>query len=356
MVLFCFTLVFMYDISGVYLANIVFYFLFLKSIFMNGIITIKMNNLAKYFLLAFIIWATFSTFIFSFSDATNRSIIQYLFTIQYFVLLISLNLPIDKFELWIYRFSSLLALIIIALYAYFYITSPLAVSDKMWAVNYIPGWPNSVPIPLLVGLWLSFIKKRHFVMKLVFFTALILTASRTGYIGGIIIIGYFLFKKAPNNKSWLLYLILFLGFLTSYIIVLKPSLIDTLLKAFDRIDIFWTTMRFVELRPLIGFGGNTIDQLMSIYGDPIALKNWEQTHNWFLEILLRYGSVGVILFTAYITSIFTKIQNTERKFMFSLLILCALFQIYIRDFIFLCYLMYLSNENFVDSSIEKVDL
>ena len=55
--------------------------------------------------------------------------------------------------------------------------------------------------------------------------------------------------------------------------------------------------------------------------------------------------VGVILFTGFIIAIIIPIKNKDKKFMFLFLILCAFFQVYMRDFVFLCYLIYLSADN-----------
>lgn len=349
-----FTLVFMYAISSVYAANIIYYILLLKEILKKGTIVIKKNKLANWFYLAFIIWATISTFIFiiEYSNISTRNIIQYLFTLQYFVLIINIKFKVDKFELWIYRFSIMLSLTIIVLYAYFVNIAPSVRDDDLWAVKFIPGWPNSVPIPLLMGLWLSFRKRSHIFIKLLIFMALFLTTSRIGLLGGLIVFGYFLLKKAQKNKLWIGVLVL-LGVVLSYILVIDPLLIKRLSSSWDRIDIFWTTMEYVKHRPVWGFGGNTIDQLIGFYGDSGALKNWGHTHNWLLEMLIRYGIGGAILFTGFIVAIFTRIRNKDKKFMFLLLILSALFQTYIRDFVFLFYLIYLSTETTEEKEVKK---
>ena len=208
----------------------------------------------------------------------TREIIQYLFTLQYFVLILNIRIPWDKFEILIYRFTVLLALIIISLHTYFYFTSPSVLYDEMWAVKYIPAWPNGVPIPLLMGLWLSFYKQKHFMIKLLIILALFFTTSRLAILGGLIIVGYYLLRKSKYNKSWIIVLVYCLPIVCGYII-LNPALMTILTFFGDRVNIFWTTMEFLFKETRIRFWRNTIDQLMGIYGSKVALTNWFQTHN-----------------------------------------------------------------------------
>lgn len=347
MVAFCFTLVFMFDIGNIFIANIIYYVLLIMQILKKGTISFKKNNPLYLFYFAFIIWATISTVLFSieYQNITVRTVIQYLFTLQYFVFLINLKFKVDKFEVWIYRFSILLSLTIIALYIYFLKMSPVILTDDMWANKYIPGWPNSVPIPLLMGLWLSFRKRSSLAIKVLVFIALFLTTSRIGFLGGLIIFGYSYLKRMQTNKLWLLVAVPLIGAILSYLFVLDPLLIGRLTVSWDRVEIFRTTMAYLKLRPIWGFGGNTLDQLAEIYGNFSSVKNWGHTHNWLLEMLLRYGIVGTVLFTGFVVSIYAQIRNKDKKFMFILLFGAAFFQTYMRDFTFLFYLLYLSTED-----------
>jgi len=350
MVLFCFTLVFMYDISSIFIANFLYYIYLFKELIKKGDIIIK-NKPALWFYMAFVIWATLSTLIFGieYSNMSVRTAIQYLFTLQYFVLILNLSIEKEKLELWIYRFTLLLSMAIIVFYLYFWMTSPSIVTNDMWGAKYFPGWPNSTPIPLLMGFWLSFRKQSRIITKAVIFMALFLTTSRIALLGALIISGYFLLKKTQKNKLQAMLILLpicvILGLVLGSILIFNPFIITALTVSWDRIEIFRTTMAYLYLRPIWGFGGNTLDQLSQIYGNFSSVKDWGHTHNWLLEMLLRYGIGGTVLFTGFIVSIYSKIVNKDKKFMFLLLFSAAFFQTYMREFVFLFYLMYLSMDD-----------
>ena len=127
-------------------------------------------------------------------------------------------------------------------------------------------------------------------------------------------------------------------------LLMDSSLISSMIVSWDRIEIFNTTMRYLKLRPILGFGGNTLDQLIPIFGNFSSVKNWGHTHNWLLEVLLRYGIVGAILFSGFLLALVIRIRDADKKFMFLLMCASALFQIYMRDFVFLFFLAYLANE------------
>ena len=347
MVFFYFTLVFLYSIFNIYFANIAYLAILCKDIIVNGKFPVAPNKLAQLSYLLFIVWTTISTIAYSMEtgELTARIIIQFVFTVMYFVLIVPIKFNIEKFELWTYRFSLLMSLFILLLYIYYYMSSPNLLADDLWASRYIPGWPNSTPYPLLMGIWLSFRKNFHISGKAILFVGLFLTGSRIALLGGLIIIFYFLLKRMKYKKSYAVYVIMFItvGVLgINYMISKDPLFIMKMTVSWDRVDIFYTTMSYLEHRPFLGFGGNTIDQLTHIEISHMPAKNWGHTHNWVLEMLLRYGIIGMLLFTVFIVSIFVKIKDKEKRFMFAFLLALALFQTYIRDFVFLFYLLYLS--------------
>lgn len=345
---FCFFLVFIYDIFHIYIANIIFFcFLILYLLKHQKVLIIK-NRVAQLFCILFISWATISTafYIIEMQEITARTIIQYLFTLQYIILLVSINIKKDQFELWIYRFAVLNALFIITLY--FYYNGFLPFGDELWGYKCIPGWPNSTPIPLLMGLWLSYKNKNSITGKILIYLTLFLTTSRAAILGGLIITCYFLLSRIKYNKrciGFLFLLIIFALIGVRYWMAIDPLFIKSMTRTWDRIDIFNTTLSYLELRPILGYGGNTIDQLTNIDINYIPAMNWPHTHNLILEMLLRYGIIGALLFLGYIGAILARIKNKDRRFMFLLLLFLSLFQIYIRDFVFLFFLLYLSIEN-----------
>lgn len=348
MILFCFTLMYMISIGNVYIANILYYLLLIRDILKTGRLRIKNNVYSKIFYILFIFWVTIST-VSSINDYefTFRSVVQYMFTLQCIVLILPIKLNEIKFEFWIYRFSIMLSILILTLYAYFSYTSPGILQDDLWGVSFIPGWPNNPPIPLLVGLWMSFKNNKHFLGKIIIYIALFITTSRIALLGGLVIAFYFILKRSLISYKYKFALVGVIAISLigiNYMIAKDPLFITKLTVSWDRIDIFKTTMSYLDLRPFSGFGGRTLDQLISVKSSFIPAKNWGHTHNWVLEILLRYGIIGTLLFSGYLLSIYVKIKNHDKKFMFLLMVGMALFQTYIRDFVFLFFLQYLSTD------------
>lgn len=366
MVLFYFFLVFVYSIQSIYYANILYYVVFIRGIIADkGRIRLINNTIAKLFLFSFILWVTISTAIYAIQ--TNhidfRGVIQYVFTLQYLVLIISTNQNYNSFKRWLYRFSILLSTAIIAVAIYIMIATKVfnlnILYNNTMAYKHFPGWPNTVPVPLLIALLISFANKKPFYSKIILISGLVLTTSRGAYLGTIIIVCYYAIYKIKLNKKMSVYLIL--GLITSFLLGLvwlfkNQEVATRLLRSYDRVDIFKTTVEYIKLNPVLGYGGNTIDQLQNIAIDHIPIRNWGHTHNWVLEICLRYGIVGIVLFVGVLVSLWWNINNKERKFIFAVLVFLALFQTFMRDFVFIFYLSYLASNVDENLVINRNDL
>lgn len=352
MVIFYFLLVFMYSISHLYISNIIYYSILIKQIIFNEIkISIPKNNLSIVFFILFVIWVSISSIYYTLSTGfiDSRSIIQFLFTLQYFILIIQLNINYNFFEKYLYFFSILLSFIIIVFFLYLFFTQKSSIAsfkDNLMAIKYISGWPNTTALPLIIALWLSFKKNKSNIIKFMFIIAASLTTSRGAYLGIFLIVIYFMIKKIIKKKIYILPLIagtIISLVLLVYFNITNQDFLTQLTRSFDRIDIFKTTIAYLKLNPLMGYGGNTIDQIQWINIDFDPIKNWGHTHNWILEIMLRYGIIGLALFICFIFSIWYKIKDIDSKYMFAVLLFLALFQTFMRDFVFLFYLSYLCN-------------
>ena len=179
--------------------------------------------------------------------------------------------------------------------------------------------------------------------------ALYLTTSRIALLGGLIISLYFIAKKIKKNILWVFVIIAALTGIVIYIFLIDPFMLVRMSVSWDRIDIFKTTIKYLAIRPIFGFGGNTIDQLVSIFGNFSAVKNWGHTHNWFLEVMLRYGLGGAVLFSGLLLALFIRIKDMDKRMLYLLLLATALFQTYMREFVFIFFLNYLSTETKKDS-------
>lgn len=352
MVIFNLFLVFMYSINYVYYANIIYYIILLKeTVRKRGKINFIANSTVNLFMLMFFVWITFTTFGYAIfiNNFDVRTVVQYLFTLQYIVLVLSINIDFERVERWTYRFSMVMAvtIVIVAVYIMFQTQffSLRVLYNNEFAYKLFPGWPNSTPIPLLISFYVASKNRKKIIYKIVLFFALILTTSRGAILGVLIIIGYYTLTKIKKSKKSLKFILpslLIVTFGALYWIFDNSESISMLLRSYDRVDIFKTTMEYIKLNPIFGYGGNTIEQLGNVKINHEPLKNWGHTHNWVLEITLRYGIVGLSLFVGFMLSLWVSIKNKDQKFMFALFIFLALFQTFMRDFVFIFYLTYLS--------------
>lgn len=364
-ILITFFTVFSYSIgNGLMISNIIYYMILLKSLFNKRSVYINKNKVIILWYLLMITAAVMSHcfFAISINKFEFRNIVQLFFTIQYFIFIIKPNINVEKIELWLFRFSFLLSTIIIGLYVIkgeYRNISNLYGSMRMWASGYIPGWPNSTPIPLLIGFFISIKNKQSYIIKSILIVGLLLTTSRGALLGIAMIITYFIYKEIKKDKiKWIIILIPFLVFVLLFyndmlniVYTLIPSLKYRMSVSYDRQDIFNATMNYVKLRPIFGYGGNTLDQIVTLYGNASELGiNWGHTHNWILETFLRYGIVGLISFGCYMNSIRRRIIDKDKKFMFTLLLILSLFQTYMRNFSILFLFLYSTLE---DRNIEK---
>lgn len=224
---------------------------------------------------------------------------------------------------------------------------------RLWAADYIPGWPNSTPIPLLFGLWLGVRKKKPVIYILSIIIALILTSSRAALFGIVAIVSYSVLKSNKKSKYQWIFIsipIVVAGFLLwddilMLIYQIVPSLEYRMSIIYDRQDIFNVSMQYFSIRPFLGFGGNTIDQIIPIYSNVSNYGlNWGHTHNWILEVLLRYGVIGLMLFSGFMVSILLRIKDKDKQFMFFLILVLGLFQTYMRNFSILLLMTFLTME------------
>ena len=352
MKLFAFSLVFAYAVFDIQIATIIYLIIFIKHYLFDKLtLTIKVDLSLLLFAL-FATWVTISTVIFRLETSSYdfRILSKYVFIFFYLIFIFPIRLNQNTFDILIYKFSLLFSLFIILLFSYLFIFQQdillNGIITRLWAVGYIPGWPNSAPIPLLFGLWISFRNNLSLFGKLLLSTAIILTFARTGWVcASMIAIFYFYIKILKNIKNFKILSVCALVVSSIFILFNFESEVGEIFYYSDRLDVFHYALSYIERRPLLGYGGNTLDQLDGIYTGYIPLFPWNHTHNWILEMMLRYGLVGAFLFIFYMASIFIKIKNSEKRFMFFLLLFSALFQTYMQEFIYLFFLSYLASES-----------
>lgn len=361
--LLAFTLVFSYSIGGIMISNIVYYFILIDSVIrQKGVVFVKQQRISTiiwfflmilFTLLSVLIYYSTTTSVF-----TTRSLVQLLFTLQYFVFLINLNLDTKKIGKYILKFSLILSILIIIFYLItgeFRNISNLFGTGRMWGSEFFPGWPNTTHIPMLIGLFLNIKKGNKTINNMIYVTAIFLTTSRGGILGAVLIIIYFNIKKILKIRlKHLLIAILVMtglafssGYLIENLLEIIPSLNIRLFVIHDRESILRVTVELLKNRPLLGYGGNTVDQIVNSINPYLS----SHTHNWVLETLLRYGSLGLVFFTGFILSIGSNIREKDHRYMFFLILFLGLFQTYMRNFTILLLMYYIvvdSDRNYLN--------
>ena len=342
------------QVGGVYFANAVFYILLL----LGGKLKCHNRNCMHYFFLLFaVVIASILHYLFVLHGSYNLwFVVQFVFAVQYFVLFIEMDFDLEKFELWYKRFALLFAAAI--LIALPFKTDPnndlfFYVHERMWGADVFSGWPNTTGLPLVFAMYLYFVEDENIFsklpQKLLLFLGIFATTSRTTLLGCGLLIAYF--AIAPHGATigkfirqrLLVVIVGVVGVLGALAIVLaKPDMVARLFHTADRAEVFEVVMEVVSHSPLLGFGGTSLDVILARYGiETYWVTGLTHTHNFILEMMQRYGCLGLIFFLCMLISLFRGLKLRDNKVAFLIFWFMALFQIYVRDFTFLFMVSYI---------------
>jgi len=337
-------LVFCYQISQIFISNILFLLVFIRQIYRTFFnITYNSGFVTRMFLFFFIAYITLDTVFYSFfyKSLDTRSIIQLLYNFHYIFLIIYIDLDYVYLKKIIVRASILLSHILIL---HFLISGDSLEMYKwnQFLFDFLPGWPNTLILYFIFSIFLIRKGKNSIYFKSILIFALFLTGSRGGLLGAICVL------LIPTIRDNLKYTKILSLSIFTLLVIYWNTLYDLysnlkFFRSFDRIDIFLTTLSYVEQRVLFGYGGNTIEQLSDVKIDHIPLQDWGHAHGFILEFALRYGLIGLILFLLFLYFKIREIKDFAWRFLFCLFIVLAFFQTYMRDFTFLSILIIISH-------------
>jgi len=344
--LFVFFSVFCYQISQVFISNFLFVFHFIIQISKNGKIVYNSGRLSRSLLFVFLGYIFLNTVVYSFLyiPLDIRGVVQLVYNFQYLFLVIYINFDYQLIEKIIFRTVILLSHILVI----HFIISGDSLELYKWnefSNTYFPGWTNTLPLYLILALFFNRKIKYSLYYNFVIIGAVVLTGSRGALLAVIGVLLLPVFRKYQKYMNVLLItclslLIIFFNLLLNLENDLK------FFRAFDRVDIFYTSYAYIKQSFLFGYGGNTLDQLTHIKIDYEPLMVWGHTHNFVLEFLLRYGLIGLLLFVFFLFYKIKEIIDFEYRFLFFLFIVLAFFQTFMRDFIFLSILILISHYQF----------
>lgn len=331
--------IFQYSFSGLQIINLLFPIL----IVVCGR-PVSVRRADAIVMLVFSLLVTLSLICFGMTEKWNydtRSVIQLVFTLQYIFFAFDFSFDYPKLFKCLYVFGVMLGALIIIL---FFLTGTFRIpnfytSARLWA-SFLPAWPTSIVAPLAFSLWLALFRERSIKGAAIIILGLILTTSRAGLFCAIGLPAYKFVAShhAKIRKITSLRLIVALAaILLGAFLILRDNqlLLTRLFVSHDRISIFNTVWQLISQKPLLGYGGNTFDQILPIFS--VDTGSWvaQQTHNAPMEIALRYGIPACLLFCAFFAKQFLRIKDRDVKVLFLLLILLSLTQDYVRNFSFL---------------------
>ena len=363
-IIFALCLVMLPQVGGVYFANAIFYILLL----LGGRLKVKNRNCMCFF---FLFFATVICSVLNYLYVLQGTyelwfIVQFVFAVQYFVLFMELDFDREKFELWYKRFALVFAAaIVVMLLVKVNLTDRLFfyIHNRMWGAGLFSGWPNTTGLPLVFALYLYFASDENIFsnlpQKILLLLGVFATTSRTTLLGFGLITVYFAlsFHGATIGKfirkRLLVVVVGLIAVMGVLVVVLaKPDFVARLFYTKDRQEVFEVVMGLMEKSPVFGFGGTSIDVLIERYG---IVTYWvpeglSHTHNFILEILQRYGSVGLVFFACMLISMFRGLKSRDNKAAFLIFWFMALFQIYVRDFTFLFMVSYICQRDKMPSN------
>ena len=126
-------------------------------------------------------------------------------------------------------------------------------------------------------------------------TGILLTDSRTGIAGLFAYVGLIIYYRVYSiNKTFVSLFAILLCFLTMAIFVSSDFSIATMFYSEDRIPIWKAAFQACKDYYFLGAGPGTSAIVEGSLGDP---------HNYFLEILLEFGVIGLALFCGILKSV-----------------------------------------------------
>ncbi|MCI8210385.1 hypothetical protein AUC61_12635 [Pseudomonas sp. S25] len=168
---------------------------------------------------------------------------------------------------------------------------------RLWGANYFPDWPNYLAFMLGLGFLLGIFVERRFVLAAVCLIAAFMTTSRTPLFALGFALIFILFKM-----GWRARIISFLAglvFLIISAVVLLPTAdmgAEFFVRLFlfsDRAEVYSSAWRLFEVSPYLGSGAVLLDERVGNHGAA-------SFHNTYLDILVRQGFLGLIIFLALV--------------------------------------------------------
>ncbi len=170
-------------------------------------------------------------------------------------------------------------------YSNFFVNS----EARMWAIDYLPEWPNVFCVFLVISFLIN-VARKNSLWALLNITAALLTTSRMALLGLLIFIVFYIVNSKYHYKIAIGLFLTVLMSLFSYFLIENPFIQDyiehRLFKTSDRSLIVDALLNVSSQYPL-GIGNIPFDAIDSTY---------ESYHSSFLKVAVRYGLPSLLVY------------------------------------------------------------
>lgn len=199
---------------------------------------------------------------------------------------------------------------------------------RLWGAPWFPDWPNFLAFMLSLAFIFNILVYKNNLMGLLNISAALLTTSRTPLIAIAIVIFIYVLGKNKSIASVALKILILTAatVLISYLATLvSEEFINRLFIFSDRGTVYGFALSMFVESPIIGHGAVLLDS-------SVGLEKFSSFHNSYLDILVRHGFLGFLVFLLLIWPSKT-MKGAQKNAYWALIvffIIGALFQNFIK--------------------------
>lgn len=163
---------------------------------------------------------------------------------------------------------------------------------RLWGAPWFPDWPNFLAFMLSLAFLFNILVYKNNFMGLLNVGAALLTTSRTPLIAIAIVIFIYLLGKNKSIASVVLKSLIVTAatVIISYVAgIVSEEFINRLFIFSDRGTVYGFALSMVVESPIIGHGAVLLDS-------SVGLEKFSSFHNSYLDILVRHGLLGFLVF------------------------------------------------------------
>lgn len=182
---------------------------------------------------------------------------------------------------------------------------------RLWGVRYFPDWPNFLAFMLALGFLLGMFIERRPGWALACLTAAFMTTSRTPLFAIAIFMIFTVLKMGWRTR--VIFSASGVGMLLVLAMLFLPT-IDFSSEFFarmflfsDRAEVYLSAVDLIKASPVLGNGAVLLDERVGNFGAA-------SFHNTYLDILVRQGLLGFLIF---LVLIFPSGRNIKKEYVWA---------------------------------------